>query len=111
MNRVTGLLAVLFLLFPGIISAQEFSVSPYSIFGIGDIQMSDGGRLAGMAVSSFLPSLAVRYFSTSSVPVKSEVVTAPLRVYVSPAGSSHFSGLTVTEKFFDMVLMFSGKRE
>lgn len=49
MNRVTGLLAIVLLLIPGSLFSQEFSVSPYSIFGIGDIQMSDGGRLAGMA--------------------------------------------------------------
>jgi len=48
-NRVTGLIAITLLLIPGSLFAQEFSVSPYSQFGIGDIQMSDGGRLAGMA--------------------------------------------------------------
>lgn len=49
MNRITGLVAVIILLIPELLFSQEFSVSPYSMFGIGDIQMSDGGRLAGMA--------------------------------------------------------------
>lgn len=52
MNKITLITATLLLLIPGSLFSQEFSVSPYSIFGIGDIQMSDGGRLAGMAGTS-----------------------------------------------------------
>ncbi len=47
-NRLILLFSV-FLLFTAVGRAQETTVSPYSIFGIGDLQLGESGRTAGMA--------------------------------------------------------------
>jgi hypothetical protein len=50
-NKLSILISAVILAIPALVYSQEYSVNPYSIFGIGDINMTDGGRLAGMGGS------------------------------------------------------------
>ncbi|HNX66148.1 MAG TPA: hypothetical protein PKH02_04655 [Bacteroidales bacterium] len=50
-NKLTILISALLLISPALAYSQEYSVNPYSIFGVGDVNMTDGGRLAGMGGS------------------------------------------------------------
>jgi len=65
MNKVSGWLTVIFLLSSGMLFAQAPSVTPYSIFGVGAIQKSDGGRLAGMAGAGY-GVRGSRFFNTTN---------------------------------------------
>jgi hypothetical protein len=73
--------AMLFL-FPMLLKAQENIDSPASIAGVGDIQLSEGGRTAGMASASL--SLSGSYFLNT----------------MNPAG---LSGIDSTNLIFDIV--------
>jgi len=46
--RLSILLSAIILAASSTVYSQEYSVSPYSIFGIGDVYMTDGGRIAAM---------------------------------------------------------------
>jgi|WetSurMetagenome_2_1015567.scaffolds.fasta_scaffold04869_3 hypothetical protein len=47
-NKLSIIVSAIILAFPALVYSQEYSVNPNSIFGIGDVNMSEGGRLAGM---------------------------------------------------------------
>lgn len=47
MNRRVNLLVITFLIFAGIINGQNLTTSPYSFFGIGDIEQYENGQTAG----------------------------------------------------------------
>ncbi len=56
-------------------SAQEYNISPYSIFGIGDIQLSENGRTAGMA-STAISLSGIHFVNTANPAALSALDTA-----------------------------------
>ena len=63
-NRKT-VLSLILVLSAAISSAQEFNVSPYSIFGIGDLQLGESSQTAGMA-SAGISLSGGRFLNTSN---------------------------------------------
>jgi hypothetical protein len=63
-NRI--FITAIFTLWQLALTAQENNISPYSYFGIGDIQYGDGGRTSGMASTGI--SLSGRTFLNTANP-------------------------------------------
>ncbi len=100
-NRFTGLIIFLMLLIPGVVSAQEFSVSPYSVFGIGDTQLGDGGRFAGMAGTG-ISLRGNRFVNTNNPAALTSLDSTTFLFDVSASGKgSVFTSGGIKEKAFN----------
>jgi hypothetical protein len=97
-NKVT--VSMLLLMLSAMTVAQEYNVSPYSFFGIGDLQLSESGRTAGMA--SVSTGLSGRFFVNTSNPAALAVLDTSTFIFdiTGSAKASSFTSGSVTQNTF-----------
>lgn len=82
------------------ISAQEFTVSPYSVYGIGDIQLGESGLTSGMAGTGI--SLSGGHFLNTLNPASLAALDTATFIFdiSGSARGSQFTSGNITQKAF-----------
>jgi hypothetical protein len=100
-NKLSLIISALVLAFPSLVYSQEYSVNPYSIFGIGDVNMTDGGRLAGMGGSG-MSLRGIRVLNTLNPAALSALDSTTFIFDVAASGKgSRFTSGAVTQSNFN----------
>jgi hypothetical protein len=100
MTATKRLIYGLMILWPACIAAQENSPSPYSFFGIGDLQYGDISRVSGMASTAL--SLSGRTMLNTANPASLSALDSNLFILdmsASLRGSHYSSGTDVMNAF------------
>jgi hypothetical protein len=99
-NRI-NICILFFFLLSVTMAAQENSISPYSVFGIGDIQLGESGRTTGMASTSI--SLSGRHFLNTANPAALTGLDSTTFIFdiMGSARSSTFTSGNITERTFN----------
>lgn len=97
-NRL--IISSLLMMTMGIASAQEFTVSPYSVFGIGDIQLGESGLTSGMAGTGI--SLSGGHFLNTLNPASLAALDTNTFIFdmSGSARGSRFTSGNITQKAF-----------
>ncbi len=98
-NRI-NIGTLFFFLLSVTMAAQENSISPYSVFGIGDIQLGENGRTTGMASTSI--SLSGRHFLNTANPAALTRLDSTTFIFdiTGSARSSTFTSGNIKERTF-----------
>ncbi|HEX2968638.1 MAG TPA: hypothetical protein VHO46_06000 [Bacteroidales bacterium] len=100
MMKIKTLFSLIFVLLADSLCGQENIDSPASVFGIGDIQLMEGGRTAGMASAAL--SLSGSYFLNTTNPAALSHIDSTNFIFdiVISSRKSQFSYRNLSEKAF-----------